>query len=307
MSETLISYQKIELGLNETEGKEKAVKETLKSKLEEEKILVVGISKLEERNQEILKRMEKQRIVIAQKETEINGIKNTLQEKGISEREILYQVNAEVLKKEIKELKEELNELGAIDFTSISEEEQITKELEEKESVYDDVKSSKKELEKFIEEMENKIKIEFDTTLGKIEENFSKFFMKMFNGGDAHLEKVLDDFGEVKGIEINLRLPGKKSQALHLLSGGEKTLAAIALLFSIFKVKPSPFYILDEVDAALDEENVVRFGELLEEESNSAQFIIITHNKETMQRADILYGITMEEDGISKVVSLKLV
>ena len=307
LNETLTSYQKIELGLNETEGKEKAVKETLKSKLEEEKILVVGISKLEERNQEILKRMEKQRIVIAQKETEINGIKNTLQEKGISEREILYRVNVEVLKKEIKELKEELNELGAIDFTSISEEEQITKELEEKESVYDDVKSSKKELEKFIEEMENKIKIEFDTTLGKLEENFSKFFMKMFNGGDAHLEKVLDDFGEVKGIEINLRLPGKKSQALYLLSGGEKTLAAIALLFSIFKVKPSPFYILDEVDAALDEENVVRFGELLEEESDSAQFIIITHNKETMQRADILYGITMEEDGISKVVSLKLV
>jgi chromosome segregation protein len=307
LNETLASSQNTELDLNEIEEKEKELKEALKDKLGEEKMLAVEISKIEERNQEILKRMEKQRIMIAQKETEINGLKNTLQEKGINEREILYPVNTETLRKEIKELKEEIRELGAIDFTSISEEEQITKELEEKESVYNDVRSSKKELEKFIEEMENKIKFEFNTTLGKIEENFSKFFKKMFKGGEAHFEKILDDFGEVKGIEINLRPPGKKNQPLHLLSGGEKTLAAIALLFSIFKVRPSPFYILDEVDAALDEENVVRFGELLGEESENAQFIVITHNRETMQRADILYGITMEEDGISKVVSLKFV
>ncbi len=307
LNETLNFYKKIETTISEVEGKEKELKAKLREKLEEEKTIEVEISKIEERNREILKRMEKQRISIAQKETEINGIRNILIERGVKEREISYHVDTEALKKEIKELKEEINELGAIDFTSVSEEEQISKELEEKESVYNDVKSSKKELEKFIEEMENKIKIEFDKTLSKIEDNFSKFFARMFKGGEAFFEKILDESGEIKGIEINLRPPGKKKQTLQLLSGGEKTLAAIALLFSIFKVKPSPFYILDEVDAALDEENIVRFGELLEEESNNAQFIIITHNKETMQKTDVFYGITMEEDGISKVVSLKLV
>ena len=208
---------------------------------------------------------------------------------------------------EIASVKAKINELGAIDFTSVGEEESIKEELEKKESVYKDVLSSKKELEKFIEELDKKAKEEFEKTLSGVEKYFSEFFRKMFKGGEASIERIFDEYDEVSGIEISVRLPGKRKQSLPLLSGGEKSLTALAFLFAIFKVKPAPFYVLDEVDAALDEENVVKFSELLSEESSFAQFIVITHNKETMQRADMLYGITMQEDGISKAVSLKLV
>lgn len=137
--------------------------------------------------------------------------------------------------------------------------------------------------------------------------HFQNIFIDIFSQGEATLEKIFDDSEEVAGVEISVRLPFKKKQPLSVLSGGEKTLVALAFLFAIFEINPSPFYILDEVDAALDDENVYKFGNLIEKFSEQSQFLIITHNKQTMEKADILYGITMEEDGLSKVVSLKLV
>ena len=301
------ALNKVKIDLSEAEKEEKSLREKLVGISEEVKRHTVEISRLTEQKENLFRKMEKQNVKLAEKKTKVQSIKEQMAEKGLKEKEVSYAVDERKIRIEIASVKAKINELGAIDFTSVGEEESIKEELEKKESVYKDVLSSKKELEKFIEELDKKAKEEFEKTLSGVEKYFSEFFRKMFKGGEASIERIFDEYDEVSGIEISVRLPGKRKQSLPLLSGGEKSLTALAFLFAIFKVKPAPFYVLDEVDAALDEENVVKFSELLSEESSFAQFIVITHNKETMQRADMLYGITMQEDGISKAVSLKLV
>ncbi len=298
---------KIKLDIADIEKNKKLFEEKEKDFKDELKRKNLELERLSEQREEILRKIEKQRINLAQKEARAQAIIEKLKEKEIKEREILYRVDEKKLRIEIASVKSRINSLGAIDFTSVGEEESIKEELQKKESVYNDVLEAKKELEKFIREMEDRAKREFEKTLTGVEKYFALFFRRMFKGGEASIERIVNEKNEITGLELNVRLPGKRKQSLPLLSGGEKSLTALAFLFAIFKVKPAPFYILDEVDAALDEENVLRFGELLSEEADFAQFIVITHNKETMQRADMLYGITMEEDGVSKTVSLKLV
>ena len=305
--ETEKAHNKIKLDLAEFSEKEKELGEKIDATDREIKRINLEIARMEEQKENLLRKMEKQHVSLAEKNAQIKSALERMREKDIKEREIAYNVDTKKIRLEISSLKAKINSLGAIDFTSVEEEESIKEELKKKESVYNDVLSSKKELELFISEMEKRAHEEFEKTLSGVEKYFSVFFRRMFKGGEATIGRILDERNDVKGIELNVRLPGKKKQSLPLLSGGEKSLTALAFLFAIFKVKPAPFYVLDEVDAALDEENVVKFGELLSEESDFAQFIVITHNKETMQKAHLLYGITMEEDGVSKVVSLKLV
>lgn len=297
----------ISLKIKKLENESSVLDERESKVVRERKKIVEEVLRLNGRKEELLRKMEKQRIAVAEKNIRMENLKSSMEEKEIERREIGYEVERDRLKREIKELKEKMESLGAIDFTSVEEEDKVMEELKEKEAVYKDVSSSKRKIEKFIKETDERIKEEFENTLTRVEELFSKFFRRMFQGGEASIERFYDDNGDVKGIELNVRLPARKKQSLPLLSGGEKSLTALAFLFAIFNVKPAPFYILDEVDAALDEENIERFGKLLGEEANLTQFVVITHNKETMQKADILYGITMEDDGISKVVSLKMV
>lgn len=304
---TINLLNSLSLDMKQIEEAIKSTKSSLKEISEKLKESELVIAKLSEVKEQIISKKEKMHISIAEHDVELRSILSEMEEKEIQQKELLYDVNIEKTKREIREVKDEISKLGPIDFTSLEKEESIRGELDEKEKVYEEVKTAKRELLRFISDTEKKMKEEFDKTLSGIEENFSKLFKKITISGDAEIEKIFDEDGEIKGIELSVRMPGKRKQPLPLLSGGEKALTAIAFLFSIFKVKKFPFYVLDEVDASLDDENVIRFGELLKEESQNAQFIIITHNKQTMEASEVLYGITMEEEGISKVVSLKLV
>jgi chromosome segregation protein len=145
----------------------------------------------------------------------------------------------------------------------------------------------------------------FRSTFEKVNENFQAMFARLFNGGTAKLVLVNEEDVLECGIEIIARPPGKRLQNVSLLSGGERTLTAVALLFAIYLIKPSPFCLLDEVDAPLDEANVDRFVALLKRFSDKTQFIMITHNKKTMEAAGALYGVTMQEPGVSKLVSVR--
>ena len=150
------------------------------------------------------------------------------------------------------------------------------------------------------------MKTKFEEQFNRINANFQTTFRELFGGGNAKLELIGSDNILEAGVEIYAEPPGKKLQSNTLLSGGEKALTAIAILFAILKLKPMPFCLLDEIEAALDEANVFRFAQYLKRFSKDTQFIVITHKKPTMELADALYGVTMEEKGVSKTVSVKL-
>lgn len=211
----------------------------------------------------------------------------------------------DALKTQVIELKERLDKMGPVNLVAIDEH----KELEERHSFLihqqEDLLNAKDSIHKAILKINKTTKDLFLDAFGKIQVEFKSFFRMLFGGGQAEL--VLIDEQDIleSGIEIVVRPPGKKLQNLMLLSGGEKAMTAIALLFAIFKVKPSPFCVLDEIDAPLDESNVLRFSNVLKDFLKISQFIIITHNKRTIELADIMYGITMQERGVSKIVSVK--
>ncbi len=170
-----------------------------------------------------------------------------------------------------------------------------------------DLIESKENLKNIIRDMEKEMKINFFKSFEEIKSNFTVVFAELFNGGIATLE--LEDEEEdilLAGIEIKVQPPGKTLQSLSLLSGGEKSLVAVALLFAILKTKPAPFCVLDEIDAALDDANINRYTSYLKKINEDTQFILITHRKTSMEIANVLYGVTMEEKGISRMISMKL-
>lgn len=203
-------------------------------------------------------------------------------------------------------LKAKIRELGEVNTGSIAEYERVNERYTFLSSQRDDLEGSVSGLLEVISEMDEIMKDKFAETFNKIKDEFSVVFKKLFKGGEGILELTNPDDMLTTGIEIKALPPGKKLNSIVLLSGGEKTLTAIALLFAILNVKPVPFVVLDEVEAALDEANVDAFGAYLLSRKERSQFILITHKKRTMEYADILYGITMQESGVSKLVSVKL-
>lgn len=169
-----------------------------------------------------------------------------------------------------------------------------------------DLQAAIQDIHRMISELNEVMQREFLKTFKSVSMEFSKMFARLFNGGSARLI-LSDESSPIEGgIEIEARLPGKREQGLVLLSGGERSLTAVALVFALLKISPTPFCVLDEVDAMLDESNVGRFIELLKDLSNETQFLLITHNRNTVQAADVIYGVTMGKDGASQVISLRL-
>jgi chromosome segregation protein len=204
------------------------------------------------------------------------------------------------------EIKSQIQDLGPINNLAIEEYKNLRKRFEYYIKQKKDIEKAREDIYTVIEDI-NRTSIEmFMDTFKSIQKNFSDIFRQLFEGGDAAVE--MDDIDNVLecGIEIMIRPPGKKLKNINLLSGGERALTAIALLFATYMVKPSPFCFLDEIDAPLDEQNIGRFVRLLKEFSRGSQFIIVTHNKKTMSIGETLYGVTMEEPGVSKLVSLRM-
>ncbi len=214
--------------------------------------------------------------------------------------------NIAFTQKQVKHLRVQVKELGSINVDSIEE----YKTMKER---YDfmceqrlDLEDTMSKLRKIISDMTKTMKEQFKTQFEMINRNFEEVFQELFGGGKASLKLEDEDNILECGIEIEVQPPGKKLQNMMLLSGGEKAFTAIALLFSILKINPAPFCVLDEIEAALDDVNVYRFAEYLKKFSKETQFLVITHRKGTMEAADSIYGVTMEESGISKLLSIKL-
>ena len=214
--------------------------------------------------------------------------------------------NVALTQKNVNNLRKDLRELGSVNIDSIEEYKTMKERYDFMCEQRVDLEDTMSKLRKIINDMTATMKEQFKTQFEIINKNFAEVFKELFGGGNASL-KLEDEENILEcGIEITVQPPGKKLQNMMLLSGGEKAFTAIALLFAILKINPAPFCVLDEIEAALDDVNVYRFAEYLKKFSKDTQFLVITHRKGTMEAADTVYGVTMEENGISKLLSMKL-
>ena len=223
-------------------------------------------------------------------------------------RQQMSDLDEETLATRLKLLKRGLDDLGQVNVGAIEEYERVRERYDFLKGQQDDLLASRAQLNQTMGEMDAQVKKRFITTFNQVSQKFDETFQQIFSGGHAKL--VLTDPHDLltTGVDIMAQPPGKKNQHLSLLSGGERALTAITLLFAILKVRPVPFAILDEPEAALDEVNVQRFAHYLSKfGTEGPQFIVITHRKGTMMDADVLYGVTMQESGVSKMVSVDVV
>jgi chromosome segregation protein len=301
VTEIMTILEKMEKNFEDNEIQRIKIKEKIKISAEQ----LDNVSLMLEKSEKDLHKCE---LALAKVEME----KDTNYEKLNEEFELTYaealQFKNEItdidkLKKEIIALKGAISMLGKVNVGAIEEYKEVKAKFTFMDGQKEDLVSAKNELLTVISEMTEKMKEIFAENFVILRQNFNETFMELFKGGSADL--ILTEGDELTAkIDINVQPPGKKLQNISLMSGGEKVLSAIALLFAILKMKPTPFCILDEIEAALDDANVVRYAEFLKKFSDNVQFIIITHRKGTMEASDVLYGVTMEEKGVSKIVSV---
>lgn len=212
----------------------------------------------------------------------------------------------EQAERDVTELREKLKKMGEVNLSAIEEYDDTIERYEFLSKQQEDLLAAKKELNRVIDRINRICSKRFRDTFEAVNERFKTAFPVLFGGGEAKLTLIEDEEKDEMGIDIMARPPGKKLQSVSLLSGGEKALTAVALIFSIFLVKPSPYCLLDEVDAPLDDANVTRYNDLVQEMSKRSQIIVVTHNKHTMGKTNKIYGVTMQERGVSKMVSVNL-
>jgi len=212
----------------------------------------------------------------------------------------------EALRTDIEALRAKIERLGPVNLLALKELDELEERSQFLTSQRKDLVEALKSLDETIREIDATCIERFVATFEQVNEVFAETFSSLFGGGSARLDLVDEEDPLESGIDITAQPPGKKNQSVQLLSGGEKALTALSLLISLFRIKPSPFCILDEVDAPLDDANVERFSDLVQAMTDHTQFVLITHNRRTMARAELLYGVTMEEPGVSKVVSVRV-
>ena len=227
----------------------------------------------------------------------------------LREDESIVRIEAEALHAEdeaARALKQRLEAMGPVNMMALEEYTETAERHGFLETQRRDLLESIENTQASIKEIDEVSRVKFDDAFKIINENFSVTFTKLFGGGQAYMKLTDEANSAESGIDIIASPPGKKLQNVLLLSGGEKALTALSLLVGIFQFQPAPFCVLDEVDAPLDETNVGRFARLIGEMSETTQFVVITHSKRTMEQADVMYGVTMQEPGVSKIVSVSL-
>ena len=269
------------------------------------------IRKIREELQELKREASQLEVQKVKAETEFAALKDRMLEEfglhfGEIREEDVEPLGKMALRSGIEESREKIAALGTVNTGAIEEFERIGERIRFLSEQKEDLLAGKGSLNKIIGEIDEKMAKKFMATFGEINQEFNKIFRRLFGGGMAYLELVDRENPLESGIEIIAKPPGKKMQMISLLSGGERALTAISLLFALMLVKPAPFCVLDEIDTSLDESNVERYCEFLQELDNKTQFVLVTHKRQTMGIADILYGVTMEEPGISKIISVKM-
>jgi chromosome segregation protein len=298
------------------EGEKSAVEEKVRQFEEERDALIEQVNEAQKRMRTARRQFEKHNrmrhhleVTVTQLQMQMKAIATQILDKyqlsiDQIEMEDNEHNNLELLE-EIEQLKAQIADMGNVNLMAVEEYEEHKQREELFMEQQEDLQKSLKDIYQSIQQINQTSRDAFEQTFEQIRANFQSVFEELFEGGETELR--LTDPADVleSGIDIIARPPGKRPQSITQLSGGERSLVAIALLFAIFKIKPSPFCVLDEVDAALDEANVLRFANLIRKYTEQTQFVIITHNKRTMETADVMYGVTMEQAGVSKIVSAK--
>ena len=297
----------------EIDGSKEKVEKLKNDKINKKEKLLIIESDIENQNEkieDIKNQISKLDLKKSKIELELNQVINKMWEEyeltPNNVENIEKAKNPSEVQKKVNSIRNEIKELGSVNIDAIKEYKEIKERYDFMSEQRLDLENSSNKLRKVINEMTETMKKQFAEQFKIINKNFGEVFAELFGGGKAEL--ILSDKENIleSGIEINVQPPGKKLQNMMLLSGGERAFTAIALLFAILKINPAPFCVLDEIEAALDDVNVYRFAEYLKKFSENSQFLVITHRKGTMEAADTVYGITMEEKGISKLLSMKL-
>jgi chromosome segregation protein len=244
--------------------------------------------------------------LVSFEQEETTTVQEPLPLEGLVEHLIRVTALPEGLETELARLRGQMRRIGPVNPEAWTEYQEVQERERFLSTQLEDLRKAEGQLQEVIEQLDALMQLEFSRTFEAVALAFQEYFTRLFKGGSAKLRLHQGEDLNEAGIEIEVRLPGKREQGLSMLSGGERSLTAMALIFALLKLSPTPFCVLDEVDAMLDESNVLRFGEILRELSQNTQFLVITHNRQTIQQAEVVYGVSLGRDNASEVISLRL-